>query len=432
MQAVILAAGTSTRTRPLTYTRPKPLLPILDGTILEHNLDQLVGLVDEVVIAENYLADMIRERVGDEFKGLQIVHADIVGTPGTGGTISQLRDKLTPPFLVINGDDLYAKADLQALMEHDRAVLISKNQKLMRTLDGWAVSDGRVEKLYHHGDGEPQEWGVATGAYILGAEYFDLPEKLISTRDEVGLPHTLEGGVSAHEYHAVDAESFWIPVGYPWDLITANEYVLETRGEEIAGTIEEGVYIQGNLVLGKGSVIRSGTVISGNVFIGENCIIGPNAYVRDNAVIGNNSSIGHAAEVKRSVIMNDVNIRHFGYISDSVIGSHSNIGAGTTVGNLRHDNKNWKTVVRGKSVDTGWRKLGAFLGDYSKTGINTSLIGGALMGPASWTESHETVNETIQPFHMGHRELPLEKFQRLQYFDELKDLKKRISEEETP
>lgn len=430
MQAIILAAGTSTRARPLTYTRPKPLLPILDTTILEHDLDQLVGIVDEVIIAEFYLAEMIQSKIGSEYKGMKIIHVRIDGTPGTGGTVSALRKYLRDRFLVLNADDLISAHDIARLVQHERGALVSTKATLTGSYDGWKIEKGNIIALHSRLEKNPPTWGVATGVYVLGEEYFDLPPVKISIRDEVGLPHTLASVLSKTEYVAVDVEDYWIPTGYPWDLIDANLFLLAKRKDERRGTIEPGVYINGKVIVGENSVIRSGTIIDGDAFIGKNCIIGPNAYLRGGVVIGDHSHIGFGAEVKRSVIFDHVDNHHHGYIGDSVIGSYCNIGAGTVVGNLRHDNTTWKTLVRGEEIDTGQRKLGAFLGDFCKTAIHTSLVGGALLGPASWTDSNDKVKGVVPPFHIGSRELPLEKFEKLPYYEAVKQFQERLAKEE--
>jgi len=72
MQAVILAAGKSTRTYPLTLTKPKPLLKVADTTVIEHNLDQLRGVVDEVIIVVGYKAEMMQEYLGENYRGIKI------------------------------------------------------------------------------------------------------------------------------------------------------------------------------------------------------------------------------------------------------------------------------------------------------------------------------------------------------------------------
>lgn len=86
--------------------------------------------------------------------------------------------------------------------------------------------------------------------------------------------------------YAVSVESYCINIGYPWDILSANAYFLKhiIKGSN-QGTIEDGVVVKGDIVLGEGSVIKSGTYIEGNCFIGKNCIIGPNAFLRGPVVL---------------------------------------------------------------------------------------------------------------------------------------------------
>src|SRR5689334_13827910 len=107
MKAVIFAAGKSTRTYPLTVTRPKPLLPVANRPILAHQLDALAGLVDTAVVVVGYRAAMIRERFGAAYHGMKIKYIEQTEQLGTGHALQQCGSALTQPFIALNGDDLY-------------------------------------------------------------------------------------------------------------------------------------------------------------------------------------------------------------------------------------------------------------------------------------------------------------------------------------
>ena len=92
MQAVIMAAGKSTRTYPLTLTRPKPLLKIANRPILEHQLSALRGLVDEVLVIVNYRKEQITERFGNAFDGIPLRYVEQREQLGTGHAILQCKD----------------------------------------------------------------------------------------------------------------------------------------------------------------------------------------------------------------------------------------------------------------------------------------------------------------------------------------------------
>ncbi len=193
----------------------------------------------------------------------------------------------------------------------------------------------------------------------------------------------------------LDKESF--TVQYPWDLLKVNsEIVGSLKKDKILGTVRNGATIDGNVSIGKGTVLLPGVYIEGNVIIGNNCKIGPNCYIRGNTYIANNCHIGQSVEIKNSIIMNDSSIGHLSYIGDSVICPYVNLGAGTISANLRHDGKPHYSEVNDKLVNTKRRKLGVIIGDNVHTGINTSFYPGRKMWANTSTTPGEIVNKDIK------------------------------------
>ena len=155
--------------------------------------------------------------------------------------------------------------------------------------------------------------------------------------------------------------------------------------QRISGKVEPGCHVKGKLVLGPGSVVKSGTYIEGPVYIGRSCIIGPNAYLRDHVAIHDGCKVGNAVELKNTILFTGARVPHLSYVGDSVIGENTNFGAGTITGNLRHDNANVQSAVKGQLVDTGRRKFGTIAGDNVKTGINTMIYPGRKFWPGTST-----------------------------------------------
>ena len=164
---------------------------------------------------------------------------------------------------------------------------------------------------------------------------------------------------------------------YSWDLLAVNEELIDCIKEDVInGTVRERVTIDGNVVIGEGTVLLPGVFIEGNAIIGKNCKIGPNCYIRGKTHIGDNCHVGQAVEIKNSILMNNVSVGHLSYVGDSILGEKTNFGAGTTTANLRHDGSNHHSKIDGKETDTGRRKLGTIVGDNVHTGINTSIYPG--------------------------------------------------------
>ncbi len=173
----------------------------------------------------------------------------------------------------------------------------------------------------------------------------------------------------------VDENSF--PILYPWHLLKVHEELLaEIKESKIEGTVREGVFIDGTLILGEGSVILPGVYIEGVAVIGKNCKIGPNCYFRGYTSLGDKCHVGQAVEVKNSIFMDKVAAGHLSYIGDSIVCSNTNFGAGTITSNFRHDGKNHRSIVCGELIDTGRRKFGSIIGENVHTGIHTSIYPG--------------------------------------------------------
>lgn len=155
-----------------------------------------------------------------------------------------------------------------------------------------------------------------------------------------------------------------------WNLLEKNEIEVKKActKSKLEGTLENCVEIIGDVVIGKGTVIRSFSYIEGPVVIGEKCVIGPSAYIRPYTKIEDGCKIGFKVEIKNSIIMEGARVPHSAYIGDSIIGEYVNIGAGTMVANLRHDGK----IIKG----TGRKKAGVILEDHVKIGVNTSFYPG--------------------------------------------------------
>ncbi|GAI79058.1 unnamed protein product [marine sediment metagenome] len=121
-----------------------------------------------------------------------------------------------------------------------------------------------------------------------------------------------------------------------------------------------------------------------------------NAFIRPYTSVGDNCHIG-ISEVKNSLIFSKSNVPHFNYVGDSIICENVNLGAGSKTSNLRFDNKNVKVNIEGKLIDSGRRKLGAFIGPNVQTGINASIMCGKKIGENSIIGAHTLVVEDVSP-----------------------------------
>ncbi len=394
-KAVILVAGQSTRTFPLTITRPKALLSVANKPLLSYLLDTLVDKVQEVIFVVHYKKEMIREAFGNKYKNLALQYCDQEQTKGTGHALlcaERFLVKEKESFLVMVGDDFFEKQDIKKLCEKQRAILVQTVED--PTQYGVITTNKNndlvaIEEKPMH----PNTKLVNTGAYMLDAEIFSFLKKLKkSKRGEYELTDAVQAYAKKYPVHIVEAKK-WQPMTYPWHLLDLNEKILRTLKAEKNGQIEPGVTLCEPISIGKGTLILSGSYIEGPVLIGKNCKIGPNCYIRPCTSIGNNVKIGNAVEIKNSIVGDHTSIGHLSYVGDSIIGMHVNFGAGTMIANLRHDHAPVKSEVRAQLIDTKRKKFGAVIGDGVHTGIHTSIYPGRKLWPKTTTVPGEVVNK---------------------------------------
>ena len=395
MKAVILCAGKSTRMCPLTVNKPKVLLKVMNKTLLEHNLKQLEGLVNEVVLIIGFKGEMIKKFIGNSCKKIKIKFVEQKKQLGTGHALPQAEKMVNDKFIVLMGDDLYSREDIRNCLKNSYCILA----KEVRDPEKWGIlslKNNFLEKI----DEKPEKAGSTlanTGLYVLNKGIFDILKKIKkSKRNEIELTDAVNEFVKKERMAVEKVKGYWLPIGYPWHLLDVNEFFLKKlKRNYIKGKIHKNVHIEGKLILGKGSKILPGTNIEGNVIVGENCKIGPNTYFRGYCSIGNNCRIGNA-EVKNSIFFDGVRCDHTSYIGDSILGEKAHIGAGTVTANLRHDKGSIKTMIKGELIDTKRRKFGAVIGDNTDLGINTSIYPGRKIWSGKTTLPGEVVKRDVE------------------------------------
>ena len=146
----------------------------------------------------------------------------------------------------------------------------------------------------------------------------------------------------------------------------------------------EGVaWIGERVFIGEGTVVEDGAMIKGPAIIGGNCQIRHNAYIRENVIVGDNCVVGNSCEVKHAVLFNQVQVPHFNYVGDSILGWRAHLGAGVKVSNVKLVPGNVEVRWAEERLDTGLRKFGALVGDETEVGCNAVLNPGSILGRRS-------------------------------------------------
>ncbi len=401
MKAVVLAAGEGTRMRPLTYTKPKVMLPIANKPILEHLILELARAgIRDVVLVVGYRDEIIREYFGDGSRwGINVSYVSQRKQLGTADALRSAAHLLDDEFLMLNGDNIVSHDEIARLVESDSMAIGVVKVQNPQDFGVVELEDGKVRRIIEKPERPPSNL-INAGIYKFTSGIFEFLEKTpLSKRGEYEITDTIQLAIeSGVEFRAVEMNT-WIDVGYPWDLLKANEFMLKNlRESKVEGEIEDGAHIKGNVIIGEGTVIRAGSYIIGPVVIGRNCIIGPNCFIRPYTSIGDNCHIGACVEIKNSIIMSNTNVPHLNYVGDSVIGENCNLGAGTKIANLRLDGGTIHATVKGRKVSTGRRKFGAIIGDNVKTGINVSINVGTMIGNDVFIAPSARVEGYIEPY----------------------------------
>lgn len=211
MDALILAGGEGTRMRPLTESLPKPLIPVLGKELILYVLDALPDAVQRIFIVVGYRGDDLCSRLGDTYKGIPICYIPQGAMKGTAGALWSAQSLLADGyFLVLNGDDLYDKKELEQFTHPELAFGYARGIAKEKVL-AVTINDGVFLGFTRPSIGS--SICIGTNTFTLNKQIFSLDPVLLPTSGEYGLPQTVallaqKERVIAHElihWHQVNS-----------------------------------------------------------------------------------------------------------------------------------------------------------------------------------------------------------------------------------
>ena len=174
------------------------------------------------------------------------------------------------------------------------------------------------------------------------------------------------------------AEEIFQGKTYPWEVLPLIGTFIEKLGKTLSS--EEYDQIGENIWVAKSASIAPMVAINGPCLIGKNAKIRQCAFIRGNAIVGEGAVVGNSTELKNVILFNKVQVPHYNYVGDSVLGYTAHMGAGSITSNVKSDKK--LVVIHGEDfeLETGMKKFGAMLGDGVEVGCNSVLNPGTVVG----------------------------------------------------
>lgn len=189
-------------------------------------------------------------------------------------------------------------------------------------------------------------------------------------------------------------DSFVRSYEYPYEALSHIKDEIIELGKTLG---DDYIETESNIWIHKSAKVAPTANIIAPAIIDEDAEIRHCAFIRGSVVIGKRSILGNSCEAKNVIIYDDVQVPHFNYVGDSILGYHSHMGAGSIISNVKGDRSNVILKSDGKSIDTGRYKVGAFLGDNAEIGCNAVLNPGTIIMPNSRVYPLTNVRGYIKP-----------------------------------
>lgn len=386
-QILLLAGGQSSRVWPLSE---KIFFKFSGKTVLQHQIEILQKTVssDICVVGNPHNIEKIKEictNIPGNFSfGIQKnpngIHFGILS--------AEENTNLEKPLLIVCSNDMVEKKAFQNILstakKSDSEIFLC-GKKVENYFPGGylEIKGGKyVNRIIE----KPEPGNEPSHLVTIMVHLYKKPQKLFVKLKKHQETHEYEEIMqmlfdSGIQTEAVEYDGFWQAIKYPWHILDLTEYFLSSLTDSYIhpnAQIAKNVSLQGNIVIEEGVKIFDFAVINGPAYIGKNSIVANHALIRQ-SIIGEECVIGHSTEIARSYLR-DKCWTHQNFVGDSVFDSNVSLGAGTRTGNLRLDEGEISSFIKGGKVNTERTKLGAIIGADCRIGINTSIMPGVKIG----------------------------------------------------
>lgn len=397
MQAIILAAGESSRFYPYNSLGHKSLVTIGGRTLFSRTLASLKrAKVTSVIVIESLDESASKSVTPKELEGMNVRFIIQEKPTGMGDAVLLAAKYLEKNFFVLSAYhfevDLFVKEMMSSQKKDEDIVLLTKDAEDVTGFGAITRKNGKISVL------EKKETGPAEkliGIYLLNREFISVLH--MQKRDHYSFEEALSAYSDAHDLILLKTEKDTLSLKYPWDILNVKDYILEHTKRNISktATIAKNATVRGAVVVDAGATIMENAVITGPAYIGRDAYVGTHAVIRSGVVIEEEAVVGAHMEVKNAVLMQGVTT-HSGFLGDSVVGVKTKIAAGFNTANVRLDRKNIRSVVKGEKVDTKKHQLGVLIGNNCAFGIKVGTMPGVIIGNNVVIGPGTTVMENVE------------------------------------
>ncbi len=400
MQAVVLAAGSSSRFAPFTDTfAHKSLVKIMGKTILEHLFESLKksGVTHILLVVQK--KENFEQIFGDGKQlGLHIQYIILPEPLGMGAALLQAKEHLENTFFLLNTNHVdFAEFahEMQKKQHSDKTVvLLGKKEEDFATYGFMKIADEKVVGVVEKPK-EPIENALRIiGIYLLNKSFVEILSA--TPMEHYNFEKALDTYASSHDVRFIETDKKTISLKYAWDLFAVKDYLLQGLKHHISkkAKIASNAEVIGDVYIEDGVTVLEGVCIKGPAYIGKNAFIGTNSLIRNNTVIEEDAVVGSYMEMKNTLLM-DRSTTHTGIIEDSIIGKDCKIATSVVTANVRLDRKKIWSIIKGEKVNTGLCAFGMIVGDDGDFGVRVTTMPGIIIGKNVTIGPSTTVRKNI-------------------------------------
>ncbi len=403
MQAILLAAGESSRFWPLGEKKHKSLIKIMGKSLIEWTIEAVAQAgVKDIIIIQSPNSGLEKHLGDGEIFGVKLSYLVQKEAKGMGDAVMQAESLIRDSFFVLNPNIFNADKYLREVIAKQKTTGAKMVLLGAKTDKPWkyGMVDFKGDKVSSVVEkptpGKEPSNIKAVGIYLLPKDFFRyyrrVKEHMYAYEDALGLY------MRENDVRLVIAKEDTPSLKYPWDLFKTNQLMMDAmlKKQKIAKSAEiaRSAVIDGPVWIRENCIIFEHAVIKGPCYIGKGCTIGNNTLIRRYTNLEDGVIIGANAEVTRSIFQTNSHT-HSGFFGDSIVGENARIGAGTITANVRVDRREIRPVMKGERVETKLTALGAIIGDGTHLGIAVNLMPGVLIGANSKIGPNTLVRENV-------------------------------------